>query len=490
MTRARWRWRAGTRRAASSAPSAYVRDNFFAARKFTDLDDLNVQAEAWCRGLAADRRCPGQDTVSVREAFAAEAPRLLALPDNPYPLIERVAVKAGKTPYVRFDLNDYSIPHTKVQRLLTVLADPNVVRIVDDAQVLACHRRSYDKGAQIEDAGHVQALVQHKRAARRHRGTDHLAKAAPESQTLLLRAAERGDNLGTVTAALLRLLERYGAAELDAAIREAIERGVPHPNAVRLALDHRRELRDQPPPVAVILPEHVKVRDAHVRPHRLRQINARSQYRPSGTHPRSHRAVHQRRSAAWRARRARQRFCPAPTLASLCRPPSSGDRRGRISLLFQSPCRPAVRTRQPPLRAQQHARHHQQAIRRMARGFSKRRLRRLPGRSPGTQRRGPRHRGRILSPQGGPRTIRAARTPTTQSQVMSKDSTGLPLTISLKIPAYWTPEQAFAVVELLDDLRDRIWAHYGVQLLDQYRDQYGPADSDHTDLQLTIRRSE
>src|SRR5258707_12267659 len=222
---------------------------FFAARKFTDLDDLNVQAEAWCRGLAADRRCPGQDTVSVREAFAAEAPRLLALPDNPYPLIERVAVKAGKTPYVRFDLNDYSIPHPKVQRLLTVLADPNVVRIVDGAQVLACHRRSYDKGAQIEDAGHVQALVQHKRAARRHRGTDHLAKAAPESQTLLLRAAERGDNLGTVTAALLRLLERYGAAELDAAIREAIERGVPHPNAVRLALDHPRELRDQPPPV-------------------------------------------------------------------------------------------------------------------------------------------------------------------------------------------------------------------------------------------------
>jgi transposase len=247
----------------------YVRDNFFAARIFADLDDLNVQAETWCRGMAADRRCPGQDTLSVREAFAAEAPRLLALPDNPYPLIERVAVKAGKTPYVRFDLNDYSIPHTKVQRLLTVLADPNEVRIVDGAQVLVCHRRSYDKGAQIEDAAHIQALVEHKRAARRHRGTDHLAKVAPESQTLLLHAAERGDNLGTITAALLRLLERYGAAELDAAIREAIARGVPHPNAVRLALDHRREQRFEAPPVAVILPDHVKARDAHVQPHRL-----------------------------------------------------------------------------------------------------------------------------------------------------------------------------------------------------------------------------
>ncbi len=66
-----------------------------------------------------------------------------------------------------------------------------------------------------------------------------------------------------------REFTRYGAAELDAAIREAIERGVPHPNAVRLALDHRRELRNEASPIAVILPEHVKARDAHVQPHRL-----------------------------------------------------------------------------------------------------------------------------------------------------------------------------------------------------------------------------
>ena len=38
---------------------------------------------------------------------------------------------------------------------------------------------------------------------------------------------------------------------------------------------------------------------------------------------------------------------------------------------------------------------------------------------------------------------------------MNKVSTGLPLTISPKIPAYWTPEQALAVFELLDDLRDQ-----------------------------------
>ncbi len=48
---------------------------------------------------------------------------------------------------------------------------------------------------------------------------------------------------------------------------------------------------------------------------------------------------------------------------------------------------------------------------------------------------------------------------------------GLPFTIPLAIPAYWTPEQAQAVVELLDDLRERIAAHYQLQLIDLYREQ-------------------
>jgi hypothetical protein len=35
----------------------YVRDGFFAGRQFTDVDDLNAQADDWCCGAAADRRC-------------------------------------------------------------------------------------------------------------------------------------------------------------------------------------------------------------------------------------------------------------------------------------------------------------------------------------------------------------------------------------------------------------------------------------------------
>src|SRR5271157_3238485 len=247
----------------------YVRDSFFAARSFVDLDDLNAQADTWCIGPAADRRCPDEPQRTVRAAFAEEAGRLLALPDNPAPLLERVTVSVGKTPYVRFDLNDYSIPHTHVRRVLSVLADPHEVRIVDGAEVLAVHRRSYDKGAQVEVAAHVQALVEQKRAARQHRANDRLAHAVPASQTLLARAAERGANLGAITSALIRLLDRNSAADLQAAILEALERDVPHPNAVRLALERRREQRGQAPQVDLALPEHVQRRDAPVLPHAL-----------------------------------------------------------------------------------------------------------------------------------------------------------------------------------------------------------------------------
>ena len=39
---------------------------------------------------------------------------------------------------------------------------------------------------------------------------------------------------------------------------------------------------------------------------------------------------------------------------------------------------------------------------------------------------------------------------------MTKPTTRLPLTISLQIPTYWTPEQALAVFDLINDLRDAI----------------------------------
>nr|WP_275942116.1 IS21 family transposase [Haliangium ochraceum] len=79
----------------------YARDNFFAARSWTSVADLNEQALSWCTGLAAERPWPQERARCVGDVFAEERPRLLALPDNAFPCNERLEVHVGKTPYVQ-----------------------------------------------------------------------------------------------------------------------------------------------------------------------------------------------------------------------------------------------------------------------------------------------------------------------------------------------------------------------------------------------------
>ena len=247
----------------------YIRDAFFAGRVFSSLDDLNAQADAWVIGSAGDRRCPEDEALTVSEAFAQERDRLLVLPADGFPTDEVKAVSAGKTPYVRFDLNDYSIPHGCVQRALTVVGSPDQVRILDGQTLIATHPRSYDRQQQIEIPEHIATLVEHKHQASAHRGTDHLVQAVPLSRDLLTKAVERGEPLGRTVNTLTDLMAQYGVAELTAAITDALKRGVPHPNAVRLVLERRRKALAEPPPLAITLPEHVQRRDVPVRPHRL-----------------------------------------------------------------------------------------------------------------------------------------------------------------------------------------------------------------------------
>jgi transposase len=247
----------------------FAREAFFAARTFDDLDDLNAQARAWCQGACADRLCPGDRARSVRTVFAEEAPHLLALPENPFPAEERVEVSVRKTPYARFDLNDYSIPHTHVQRTLSVLATLDTVRILDGLEVIATHVRSFDRGAQIEEPSHVEALVAHKRAARAHRAQDRLHHAAPSAKPLFLSAAERGAHLGVLTRGLLQLLDSHGASALEAAIAAALTEDAAHLGAVRHFIDQHAHARGQPPPIAVALPKDPRLHALSVRPQAL-----------------------------------------------------------------------------------------------------------------------------------------------------------------------------------------------------------------------------
>lgn len=247
----------------------FVRGSFFLGREWKDLAELNRLAIEWCLGPAMERPWPEDRALSVKDAFEIEREKLLPLPPDAFPAAERKEVVVGKTPYVRFDSNDYSVPHTLVGKTLVVVASPSTVRILDGSEVVAEHPRSFEKGCVIEDPAHVEALAEEKKRARKERGQDRLARAVPSSQELLERLAERGDRLSSAVRQLIKLLDAYGHEQLESAIVECLKNDVPHPHAVRHVLEKRREAQGLDPALPLELPEALRAQDLAHPPARL-----------------------------------------------------------------------------------------------------------------------------------------------------------------------------------------------------------------------------
>ena len=253
----------------------FLRHSFFAARPFASLDDLNTQLARWIEEVAHARPVPGDPLGQlVRDAWAEERSHLLPLPEHPFPCELVRAVVSGKTPYIRFDGNDYSIPHTLVRKPLTLVATDTVVRLVDGPTAVAHHARSWDHGRRLEDPAHLAALVREKRRAHELRGRDRLRQSCPQADAFLEALAGRGEPLAPQTLALLRLLDQYEAPALEAALADALTRGAIHAASVAHLLDQRARARHTPPPLAVVLPDDPRVRDLHVTPHRLSTYDA------------------------------------------------------------------------------------------------------------------------------------------------------------------------------------------------------------------------
>ncbi len=252
----------------------YLRHAFFAARTLTDVDDLNAQFQRWRDAIAPQRPHPEQRDRTVADTFADEQPRLLPLPAHPFDTDVMRPVRARKTPSVRFDRNAYSIPPAAVPRPLTLLASPTTVRVIDGAEEIARHARSYDTGQTIEDEAHVAALIATTRQANPSSARDRLRLAVPAIATLFERLAARGESLRAHTARLLALLDDYGPQELAAAVARALETDALGAGTIAHLLEQHRRQRRQKPPLRLVLPDHPGVRTLDVTPHRLESYDA------------------------------------------------------------------------------------------------------------------------------------------------------------------------------------------------------------------------
>jgi transposase len=119
-------------------PYRYIREDFFLARSFQNLDDLNAQLRHWLDTVANPRVHATTGRV-VDEAFAEEKPHLQPLPLVPFRSVLRLERRVSHEGTVSVGGNFYSVPDTTRKRVLEVHALADQIQIFEAGHLIAVH---------------------------------------------------------------------------------------------------------------------------------------------------------------------------------------------------------------------------------------------------------------------------------------------------------------------------------------------------------------
>ena len=247
----------------------FIRDNFFAAREVTDIDQLNREMLDWLNNTANQNPWPNNRDCRINDKFRDEQPKLIPLPsDLLWPEVPKV-VRAGKYAHVRFDLNFYSIPYQYVQRALTVLTSQTKIRIYDEGSLIAEHKRSWDKGLEIYEPSHHQELKEFKRKQSLGLLKSQFLQDVPEAEIVLQANNNNTDSLRQIINRLKCLQETYGAKKFLEALKKANGDQTNSIESIEVILRQQESKENQPPSLTMALPDNPKVRDLTIKPHDL-----------------------------------------------------------------------------------------------------------------------------------------------------------------------------------------------------------------------------
>jgi transposase len=134
-------------------PFRYVREDFFLARGFRNLDDLTAQLRQWLDGVANTRSHATTRRV-VAEHFAEEQPSLKPLPAGPFRATLRLERRITRDGMVSVDGNLYSVPDSTRRRAVEVHLLADELRIFEENRLVASHPVLEGSGRRRVAAGH------------------------------------------------------------------------------------------------------------------------------------------------------------------------------------------------------------------------------------------------------------------------------------------------------------------------------------------------
>jgi hypothetical protein len=138
-------------------PFSYIRQDFFLARSFRNLHDLNAQLRDWL-DTVANVRLHGTTQRIVSEAFAAEREELQALPAGPFDALLKLERRVSHDGLVSIGGNYYSVPD-RTRRVVEVHQLPDQLRILDEGRLVASHPILEGRRQYRVDPAHRQAVA-------------------------------------------------------------------------------------------------------------------------------------------------------------------------------------------------------------------------------------------------------------------------------------------------------------------------------------------
>lgn len=119
-------------------PFRYIREDFFLARSFRNLEDLNAQLRHWL-DTVANPRVHATTRRVVNEAFAEERAALRPLPLAPFRYVLKVERRISRDGMVSVGGNFYSVPDATRRRVVEVHTLAEELRIFEDGALIATH---------------------------------------------------------------------------------------------------------------------------------------------------------------------------------------------------------------------------------------------------------------------------------------------------------------------------------------------------------------
>jgi len=138
-------------------PFRYIRADFFMARAFTDLQDMNRQLRHWL-DTVANARLHATTGRIVAEHFREEQPCLQKMPAGRFDAVLRVERRLNTEGCVSVGGNYYSVPDGTRARLVEVQSTADQVRILENDKVIAVHALLQGRKQRSVLPGHRQPV--------------------------------------------------------------------------------------------------------------------------------------------------------------------------------------------------------------------------------------------------------------------------------------------------------------------------------------------